>query len=331
MNYVRFLTATERRVANLYADGAGFAEIARHLGRSPHTIRTHLKNVYRKLGVQSKIALRNVLEAEGLNAGSCIDPDQIREDLALLRAARMHIGEYGCIDRDEVYADLQYLIALHPGLASAHASLAFLTGRKAFVTHCPVEAEALLDQATQHAETALTRNAFDVDAHLALGRARVFAGDLSSGEKHIRLALDCNPDLPWAQYMLAFVLMHQGCNSEAIAVGETFWNTLSDDDVAALMALTLACAHFGQGDLRAATHWAASVLRNKRAYDQLAVTASVILAGAGEMSLVASHAQAMPGSICDMTPLQSRLHARNGVLVDVLDRHRDDLTEIFAA
>jgi DNA-binding CsgD family transcriptional regulator len=48
------LTDAERRVAHLAADGHSNAEIARLLYLSVNTVQTHLKHVYRKLGISSR-------------------------------------------------------------------------------------------------------------------------------------------------------------------------------------------------------------------------------------------------------------------------------------
>jgi DNA-binding CsgD family transcriptional regulator len=48
------LTGAERRVAELAADGHSNADIARLLYLSVNTVQTHLKHVYRKLGISSR-------------------------------------------------------------------------------------------------------------------------------------------------------------------------------------------------------------------------------------------------------------------------------------
>jgi len=48
------LSARELEVLSLCARGFRYAEIAQLLGLSPHTVNAHLKNVYRKLAVNSK-------------------------------------------------------------------------------------------------------------------------------------------------------------------------------------------------------------------------------------------------------------------------------------
>ena len=50
------LTAQERRVLRLVATGLSNAEIAGQLVVAPSTVRKHLENVYRKLGVTSRMA-----------------------------------------------------------------------------------------------------------------------------------------------------------------------------------------------------------------------------------------------------------------------------------
>jgi DNA-binding CsgD family transcriptional regulator len=56
------LSAREREVAHLAATGLGDKEIARRLGISPTTVRTHIDNAYRKLGVNNRVALARCLD-----------------------------------------------------------------------------------------------------------------------------------------------------------------------------------------------------------------------------------------------------------------------------
>lgn len=48
------LRPRERTILGLYAEGLGANEIARLLVLSPHTVRTHVKNAFRRLGVHSR-------------------------------------------------------------------------------------------------------------------------------------------------------------------------------------------------------------------------------------------------------------------------------------
>jgi DNA-binding CsgD family transcriptional regulator len=55
------LSPREDEVARRYVAGCSYKEIARALGSSPSTVRTQLQDVYRKLGVHSRISLLQAL------------------------------------------------------------------------------------------------------------------------------------------------------------------------------------------------------------------------------------------------------------------------------
>lgn len=57
----RLLSPTQLQIARRAAAGATLKEIASALGRSPETIRSHLREVYRRLAVSSRIELAEVL------------------------------------------------------------------------------------------------------------------------------------------------------------------------------------------------------------------------------------------------------------------------------
>jgi DNA-binding CsgD family transcriptional regulator len=61
----RPLTEAERRVAYLIADGHTDRSAAKMLGISVNTVGTHIRAVYTKLGVQSRVQLTNVLRERG--------------------------------------------------------------------------------------------------------------------------------------------------------------------------------------------------------------------------------------------------------------------------
>ncbi|MCW2925924.1 MAG: transcriptional regulator, LuxR family [Thermoleophilia bacterium] len=65
---VAALTATERRVAMLVAEGRTNREVAEHLVVTMHAIRYHLRNVYAKLGLSERDGL-----AEALRSGGAVD------------------------------------------------------------------------------------------------------------------------------------------------------------------------------------------------------------------------------------------------------------------
>jgi class 3 adenylate cyclase/DNA-binding CsgD family transcriptional regulator/tetratricopeptide (TPR) repeat protein len=57
------LSARERQIAEAYAAGRSYRDIAERLFIAPATVRTHLGAIYRKLGVSTKIELLRTLEA----------------------------------------------------------------------------------------------------------------------------------------------------------------------------------------------------------------------------------------------------------------------------
>ena len=67
------LTAAERRVARLAADGLTNRELANRLTVSPHTVDYHLRQIFRKLGISSRVRLTRLV-TEQTFAGRTGDP-----------------------------------------------------------------------------------------------------------------------------------------------------------------------------------------------------------------------------------------------------------------
>lgn len=61
LHHLQFLTASERRVALLVAEGLRNLDVARQLGKSPRTVEFQLNTIYRKLGVRSRTELAHLL------------------------------------------------------------------------------------------------------------------------------------------------------------------------------------------------------------------------------------------------------------------------------
>lgn len=61
------LTKREMEILKAFANGFTHQEIAEAMFISPHTAKTHLKNIYQKLGINSKVeAVRWVMEHQDL-------------------------------------------------------------------------------------------------------------------------------------------------------------------------------------------------------------------------------------------------------------------------
>jgi DNA-binding NarL/FixJ family response regulator len=58
------LSKRERAVVQLYAKGNSYKEVARSLQLAPTTIRNFIQHAYRKLGIDNKTALANLLQRE---------------------------------------------------------------------------------------------------------------------------------------------------------------------------------------------------------------------------------------------------------------------------
>lgn len=68
MPKLRKLSWRELEVAQAYALGASYRQIANRLCIAPSTVRAHLRTIYRKLGVSSKVGLLRALEQAGIVA-----------------------------------------------------------------------------------------------------------------------------------------------------------------------------------------------------------------------------------------------------------------------
>ena len=60
------LTDRETEILNAVSRGLNQAEIGKRLFISPHTVATHIKNIYRKLEAHSKVEAMNIARERGL-------------------------------------------------------------------------------------------------------------------------------------------------------------------------------------------------------------------------------------------------------------------------
>lgn len=66
---LRSLTSRERLILKLLAEGVGVREIAGQLDVSQHTVRTHMQNLYAKLGAHSRLDVVRFAAEHGLVGG----------------------------------------------------------------------------------------------------------------------------------------------------------------------------------------------------------------------------------------------------------------------
>ena len=91
------LSAREHTVAERYADGDTYRQIAEALSIAPATVRSHIATIYRKLGVKSKPALISVLSRNQTDSVSPVIAANDRPSIAVLPFANL------CEDADSEY------------------------------------------------------------------------------------------------------------------------------------------------------------------------------------------------------------------------------------
>ena len=96
------LSTRELEIAEAYADGESYKEIARNLTIAPATVRTHLSTVYRKLGVASKTEL-----TQALKDGSA--SEQVRDSAELVAELALELDE--AYRRERVLANVLRIIS----------------------------------------------------------------------------------------------------------------------------------------------------------------------------------------------------------------------------
>jgi DNA-binding CsgD family transcriptional regulator len=60
------LTPAEREVVRLVAEGGTNRQVAERMYLSPHTVNTHLRSAFTKLGVRSRLELARLVIAESV-------------------------------------------------------------------------------------------------------------------------------------------------------------------------------------------------------------------------------------------------------------------------
>ncbi|WP_299744617.1 GAF domain-containing protein [uncultured Tateyamaria sp.] len=170
---VETLSKREAEVAAAYADGASYKIIARELGISPTTVRSHLRTVYGKLNVTSKIALAQALadphasstedqNTTGLLADLALELDEaIRRERAMTRVLRIINDSSGNLDEviDEVLEQALEICEAEFGiLMEHHGNFTFTEMRSSNIS-------------APFSDWLSTQGAFNPGADTAVGRA----------------------------------------------------------------------------------------------------------------------------------------------------------------
>lgn len=98
------LSDREEEVAAAYVEGQNYKQIARALGIAPSTVRTHLRTVYRKLGVTSRTELAQMREVQ-----TSPSPAPQRSDADLIAALSLELDE--AMRRERVLAHVLRIIS----------------------------------------------------------------------------------------------------------------------------------------------------------------------------------------------------------------------------
>jgi DNA-binding CsgD family transcriptional regulator len=59
------LTDSELKVVHLIAEGATNRTVAQQLHLSPHTVKTHVRHAFAKLGISSRVELTQLIRGSG--------------------------------------------------------------------------------------------------------------------------------------------------------------------------------------------------------------------------------------------------------------------------
>jgi len=281
------LSKRELEIARAYSSDMSHTDIADRIGRSPDTVRTHIKTIYRKLGVSSKLALARYLDARSSkpdvsSAALSSASDAFRQFVV----AKEHALSFDPRRQSRALDLFQQIVDEWPDFAQAHSGISFCQRHRAFTARAHGDAAVLLDSALVASERALNKNFFDASAHVCHGRALMLADDFDQASRHFQLALEIDDASDWARYMTMQMALFEGNTIDSIELGEKTVAALKEEPVLAPLELTLALACLRTGDIAKARFYAQRCVMRSNPYDHIVYIAALVVAEGGSTDFI---------------------------------------------
>ncbi len=272
------LSKREMEIAQAYSSDMSHIEIAARIGRSPDTVRTHIKTIYRKLGVSSKLALAKHLDARLSKPD--VSPTALNYASDALRqfaVAKENALSFDPRRQSRALDQFQQIADIWPDFSQAHSGISFCQRHRAFTAKARGDAAYFLESALVASENALKKNFFDATAQVTHGRALMLSDDIDQATRHFQIALELDNGSDWARYMTMQMTLFKGNTSESIELGERTAIAVREKFVIAPLELTLALAYLRAGYPTKARDYAQRCVTRSNSYDHIVNVATLVI------------------------------------------------------